>query len=417
MWWLAGIFLVLFVVSEGMAFAEKVKLVFLWPTYTQSKIRFGETLVQQFEEANPDIDIELQLEADPYTKLQVMVAGGNPPDVVWLGAGWLQFVPWFLPLDDLVRRDAAEVQASEILKPIWNSHIWRGKRYAMPSGYQTLATYYNKDRFNEAGLAYPSDDWTVAAMRRNAQALTKDTNGDGASDRWGVSWLYGYVWSFLVYGGQVADPDWIKIRVNNPVTEQALSLWDDLQYRYRVAPAKHGSLAMIENGDIGIFASGIWLQENLDRAKRFDYDLVDYPLLEAEGGLHRGTVLYPEEYAILKYTKHQEEAWRFVKFATGHEHLTWAAREGLLVPARLPILQKSNTFMRPDKRMQVWFTSVDYSMQLLPHPMYNDLMAAFNLYWPKMSGANPQMPKKAGLDLMAQQMQSVLDRYNAENVK
>ncbi|HHW11305.1 MAG TPA: extracellular solute-binding protein [Firmicutes bacterium] len=412
--WLVGLFLVLLVIGEGTAFAEKTKILFLWPTYTQSKIRFGESLVRQFEEANPDIDVELMLEADPYAKLQVLVAGGNPPDVVWLGAGWLPYVPWFLPLDDFVRRDAAEFQTGEIIKTILDSFIWRGKLYAMPSGYQTLATFYNKERLNEAGLAYPNDNWTMSDLLRMAQAMTKDTNGDGEFDRWGVSWLYGYIWSLLHYGGQVADPYWTKIRINNPVTEKALSLWDDWQYRYKVAPVNHGTLGMIENGDIGIFASGIWLQENLDQARKFDYDLVDYPLLEAEGGWHRGTVLYPEEYAIIKFTKHPEEAWRFVKFATGRQHLTWAAREGLLVPSRLPILQ-SNAFIRPDKRMQVWITSAEYALQLLPHPMYSDLMNAFRQHWSQMSGANPQMSIRTGLDLIAQQMQAILDSYNAEN--
>lgn len=398
----------------GSALADKVKLTFLWPTYTQSKVRYGEALVKQFEEANPDIDIDLQLVGNPYEKLKVLVAGGTPPDVVWLGAAWHQFAGLFEPLGGYVERDAAEIGVDEFIKPIWDSMIFKGTRYAVPTGYQTLAGFYNKDMFNEAGLAYPQDDWTVSEMIKDGKAMTKDTSGDGAMDQWGVSWLYGYIWSFIHYGGQIADPEWKTIRINNPVTAEALSLWDRLQTEYQVAPKNHGSLDMITGGQIGVFASGIWLQENLAQTNNFDYDLVDYPFLEVNGEKHRGTIIYPEELAILKTSNHKEEAWRFLKFAIGREHMKWAASEGHIVPLRIPIIQ-SNVFQRPDKRMQVWLTSTQYAMQLMPHPAYNELMAAFNQYWPKMSGPDAEMSVKNGLDQAAQAMQKVLDEYNARN--
>lgn len=398
--------------SSALTFAQKVSLTFIWPTYTASKVRYGEELVKQFEAANPDIEIDLQLVANPYERLTVLVAGGTPPDVVWLGSGWHQFTGLFQPLDDFVTRDAAEIEVSDFLPPVWDVHVWDGVRYALPTGYQTLAGFYNKDRYNELGRAFPTDDWTVTDMIDDARAMTQDINSDGEPDRWGVSWLYGYVWSFMHYGGPIANSDWTQINVNNPVTAQALSLWDRLQNEYRVAPPNHGSLSMIENGDVGIFASGIWLQENLNQSGNFDYDLVDYPWLEVSGERHRGTIIYPEELAILNSTEHPEEAWRFLKFATSREHLKWAALEGHIVPARLSILQ-SDTFLKPDKRMQVWYTSAEYAYELLPHPTYNDLLAAFNEYWPKMSGENAELSVEAGLELIAERMQVALDEYNA----
>ena len=394
------------------AWAEQAVVTFVWPTYTASKVRYGEELVRQFEEAHPNIDIDLVLASDPYERLTVLVAAGTPPDVVWLGAGWHQFIGLFMPLDGFVARDAAEIDVQDFLPPVWNVHIWEGVRYALPTGYQTLAGFYNKDRYNQAGRAYPTDEWTVDQMIDDARAMTVDSNGDGTPDRWGVSWLYGYVWSFVHYGGPVADPTWTEIRINNPVTARALSLWNGLPWDFQVAPPNHGNLSMIENGDIGIFASGIWLQENLTQSGNFDFDYVDYPWLVVGGERHRGTIIYPEELAILKDTDVPEEAWTFLKFATGREHLTWAAQEGHIVPARLSILT-SDIFQRPDKRMQVWYTSAEYAHELLPHPTYNNLLAVFNEHWRRMAGASPSLSIEAGLELMQSQMQAVLDEYNA----
>jgi len=123
--------------------------------------------------------------------------------------------------------------------------VWDGVRWAVPTGYQTLATYYNKDLYNESGLAYPADDWTLTQLISDGKAMVRDVNGDGNPDRWGLSWLYGYPFSLVHYGGQVADPEWRRIRVNNPVSVEALSKWTRWQYEFEITPINHGSLAML----------------------------------------------------------------------------------------------------------------------------------------------------------------------------
>lgn len=396
------------------AWAQQVHLSFLWPTYTASKVRYGEDMVSQFEAANPDIDVELILDSDPYGRMTVLVAGGTPPDVAWLGSNWHQFTDLFLPLDAYVERDKAEIMVDDMIPTVWDALIWNGVRYAVPTGYQTLATYYNKDLYNESGLAYPTDDWTVAQMISDGKAIVRDTSGDGIPDKWGVSWLYGYPFSLVHYGGPIADPQWRRIRINNPVAVEALSLWNGLIQEYSVTPINHGNLSMIENGNVGVFAAGPWLQESLGRSGNFDYDLVDFPFLEVDGELHRGSILYPEELAILKTTPHPDEAWRFLKFAISPEHLEWVAREGHIVPIRLSVLQTDN-FLRPDRRMQVWYTSATYAMEIIPHPLYNDLMAPFNITFNRAVGSDPPYGIKEALDIAAEQMQAILDQYNARN--
>ena len=47
-------------------------------------------------------------------------------------------------------------------------------RYAVPKDYDTIALWYNKTLFDEAGISYPDDTWTWADLKDAAKKLTKD---------------------------------------------------------------------------------------------------------------------------------------------------------------------------------------------------------------------------------------------------
>ena len=70
--------------------------------------------------------------------------------------------------------------------------------------------YYNKDLFDKAGVAYPTNDWTWNDMLAAAKKLTLDTNKDGKIDQWGfavnnIVWVWaGFVWG---NGGDILSPD------------------------------------------------------------------------------------------------------------------------------------------------------------------------------------------------------------------
>ena len=61
--------------------------------------------------------------------------------------------------------------------------IWGDGQYAMPFNKSQMVLYYNVDMFKDAGIAVPTtwEDWAAAA-----KALTKDTDGDGEPDVYGI---------------------------------------------------------------------------------------------------------------------------------------------------------------------------------------------------------------------------------------
>jgi ABC-type glycerol-3-phosphate transport system substrate-binding protein len=61
-----------------------------------------------------------------------------------------------------------------------------GGWYSLDNWSFTLGVYYNRDLFDAAGLPYPDSAWTWETMLSMARRLTRDTDGDGAPDTYGI---------------------------------------------------------------------------------------------------------------------------------------------------------------------------------------------------------------------------------------
>jgi len=82
----------------------------------------------------------------------------------WLGAGY------FLPLN-------GQIDNPDDFYPVGLEAVTRnGNVYCIPKNLSTLALIYNRDWFDDAGLAYPTNDWTWHELRANAKALSEFRN-------------------------------------------------------------------------------------------------------------------------------------------------------------------------------------------------------------------------------------------------
>ena len=155
-------------------------------------------MLEQFHAEHPNIRVFYN--PDPLTPISsTMLAAmqeGTAPDVfqgccsffpIWAQAGFLLDLRPYVEADldqaAIADWDPAQYQA------LFTSD---GRQYALPKYRGALALYYNKDLFDEYGVAYPDGTWTqdeyLDAMRR----LTQDRDGDGRTDLWGsmidISW-------------------------------------------------------------------------------------------------------------------------------------------------------------------------------------------------------------------------------------
>lgn len=149
-----------------------------WQYVFDSRVQAMDKLIANFEAANPDITVKQTTfpYADYQTRVVAAKVAGQGPDVVQLFYGWLDnFASGGLiqPLDPAVFPHA-EIE-SEFF-PIVSAMKRGDDYYGLPTAVRSLALFYNKALFAEAGIEAPSTlDELVAA----AQATTKR---DGAGN-------------------------------------------------------------------------------------------------------------------------------------------------------------------------------------------------------------------------------------------
>ncbi len=147
-------------------------------------------IIGKFEDANKDILVQLEAVAgrDYYARLLTQIAAGDAPDVMHIGD---DAVPMFVdkgalvPLDDYIKGPTG-VDLKMYLPGVLAPGQYKGKQYLLPKDFSTMGVYYNKKIFDKYGLKYPESGWTWDDFLKTAQALTKDTNGDGKPEVWGI---------------------------------------------------------------------------------------------------------------------------------------------------------------------------------------------------------------------------------------
>lgn len=123
--------------------------------------RYLEDTIAAFEDANPDINVEISTIADQYMNiLRTRLIGGEGPDVFFLEAfeapGLIE-TGVVEPLDDYI---TDEFDLDDFEQPLVDAFRNNdGVLYGLPKDTSTLALFYNKDMFEEAGIEEAPTTW------------------------------------------------------------------------------------------------------------------------------------------------------------------------------------------------------------------------------------------------------------------
>ena len=131
----------------------------------------------------------------------------------------------------------------------------KGGIYGMPYGADTVVQFYNKKHFDEAGIKYPTGDWTFEEQVAVAEKLTKREGGKTTRFGLGIQipWQATYVPGIEAWGGHILRDDG-TVDLTGPAATKTFNMyWDQ---------AKKGtfaSYAQLETygGVWTAFASGI----------------------------------------------------------------------------------------------------------------------------------------------------------------
>lgn len=207
------------------ALADKVTVNFFhrWPN--DPKNSYINSLIDEFEAANPDIDIvaDCVLNDSYKEKIRVLVSTDALPDVFFSWSGVfgenLTHSGRVLALDDVMARDSE--WSSQIVEGQWAPFNYNGKQYGAPWSMDGKAFFYNVDVFNELGIEVPT---TLNELYAVCEKLKENGYDEpisaGFSAPWAVSHYLGTICQRVVDpevlakdytgGGDFSDPAYIE---------------------------------------------------------------------------------------------------------------------------------------------------------------------------------------------------------------
>jgi multiple sugar transport system substrate-binding protein len=317
-----------------------------------------EQLVAAFEEEHPDINVELGHipgQGEYRQRLATDFSAGQPPDVMLLN--YRRFATFAAqgglePLEPYLA-ESEIIQASDFFEPTIAAFQLDGQLWCIPQNISSLVVYYNKDLFDAAGVPYPAPGWTRDDFLAAARALTKDLDGDGVTDQYGVGIeptifrLAPFVWQ---NGGDIVDDRErpTRLTLDSPEVLAAFQWFVDLQLKEKVAPDAVAESAedretRFLNGRLGMIFESRRATPTFRTITDFEWDIAPLPRGDQESG-----ILHSDAYCMANLTEDKEAAWTFIEYANSEAGQTVIAHSGRTVPS-LKAVAASEAFLDPSK--------------------------------------------------------------------
>lgn len=359
----------------------------LWDSNQEPTIR---AIADRFEELNPNIKVEIELTPykEYFTNLETSATGGSAPDVFWMNAPHVtQYARggMILPLEDKVTSSEL-VQKGDFPDSLIQLYTVDNVWYGMPKGFDTVAVWYNKEIFDNAGVAYPTDEWTWDEFVETAKKLTdKDAGIYGAAVQ--LDEQAGWYNTIGLFGGYVISDDKKTSGFDDPKTIAGVQCWKDL-IDAGVSPTyaqlnDTTSNILFESGKLAMQWNGSWAvpeYAGIDEIKD-KIDVVSVPSVDGK----KSCVIHGLGNCIFSKTKYPEESWKFVEFLGSKEAMTMQAEAGIDISARTETTHIWVDAL-PQYNLQVYMDAADYAYpypasantSAWQTPMYDEVYAAFN---------------------------------------
>jgi hypothetical protein len=150
-----------------------------------TEIRQLQSEISAFAETS-GVVISLQ----PFTgqeKLYAMMAAGQAPDIFYTNTVVRDRLAAEGRLLDLHTISGNDAFVGRLWPDVVQDGLGAdGGLYSIGNWSFTAGIYYNRDAFDEARIPYPDTNWTWDQMKSIARRLTRDLDGDGKTDRYGL---------------------------------------------------------------------------------------------------------------------------------------------------------------------------------------------------------------------------------------
>lgn len=273
-----------------------------------------DSIVTAFEAENPDVNVEVQVlpYADYFTALQTAFAGGTVADVVDLN--FENFVTYAA---NGALAELTDVDPTLYAPSLLDAFTYDGTLMGVPQQFSNVVLIYNKSLFDDAGLDYPTSDWTWEDARAAAEVLT-DRDAGIWGDYQPVS-FHEFYKALAQSGGQFFNEDATEATFAGPEGVEAATWLVEKSGTTMPTEADGAGTPdfdtnLFREGRLAMWHIGIWNFTPLAETEGLDWDIAVEP-----GNTTKASALFADGVAVASSSDNREAAQRFAQFLTSSD--------------------------------------------------------------------------------------------------
>ena len=284
---------------------------------------------------------------DYVKRLTADLAAGTPPDIALMN--YRRFGAFFAreafePIAPYLASSSALPQ-SAFYPEVVSAFTRNGQLIGIPQNTSSLVIYYNKNLFQQAGIALPKDDWTWDDFLAAARGLTRGTTQYGLGISTEMIRLVPFIWQ---NGGDIVDnpANPTRLTLDRAESVEAMQWFVDLQTRHKVAPAavqlaSEDDESRFLNGRSAMLFESRRIVPTLRTITAFDWDVAPLPSQKM-----RASILHSDAYLLTAASKNKAAAFSFMEYANSAEGQTFIAQTGRTVPS-IKAIAETPIFLDP----------------------------------------------------------------------
>lgn len=354
--------------------AEKVSLTFWKSPHSDSEADYWAEIIAQFNEENPDISVEfLSVAWDSVVEKETAAfASGDAPDITFQTEQMPLYAKngYLLSLNDYISEDKKAAYPESSLEYC----TYDGNLVGIPFVALNSVMFYNIDLFEEAGITEVPTTWDEFLAA--AQATTKDTDGDGKTDQWGVVYFpRNDYWQPLTFAIQAGGNLWNESRTNVGFNNEAgvtgWTFFSDLYNKYNVAlplsefSSQDEGEAYFYNGKVAMFPQQCNYANTIrSNNSELNFGAFLMPSGPAEDAGHANwNFTNIGMLSLTASSPNPEEAYTFIEFVTRPEiESQYLSNVGFFSPQ----LATNDLMYEDDEILQICATGITADMELSP---------------------------------------------------
>lgn len=274
-----------------------------------------------------------------WTMLEAGAQGGSLPDVFWMHSNESQRYmsnEMLLDLTDQIA-ESDKIDPENYPKDIWGLYTYEDKYYAVPKDVDTIALWYNKTMFEEAGVPLPTSDWTWDDVTEAAKKLTKEDGSQYGLAMRNDNNQAGYYNLIYDNNGTIISDDKKTSGWDDPKTIEAMQTLEGW-IKDGVMPSietmsENNEDVLFQSGTIAMTCQGSWMiaafRDNEYTAA--NCDVVELPKNATTG--RRSSIYNGLGWAAAANGEHTDEAWKLIEYLGSKEAQEKQAELGVTMSA------------------------------------------------------------------------------------